>query len=51
MVAEFVVEEEEEEIIIPDEKDDTWMLVSTRTAPYYWLLHAITMVSILCTKI
>ena len=50
-VAEFVVEEEEEEIIIPDEKDDTWMLVSTRTAPYYWLLHTITMVSIVCTLI
>ena len=40
---EFVVEEEEE-MFIPDKEDDTWMLASTRTAPYYWLLHAITMV-------
>ena len=49
-VAEFVVEEEQEEMIVhPYEEDDTWMLASTRTAPYYWLLHAITMVSIVCT--
>ena len=49
-MAEFVVEEEQEEMIVhPYEEDDTWMLASTRTAPYYWLLHAITMVSIVCT--
>ena len=34
-VTEFVVEEEGE-IFIPEEKDDTWMLASTRTAPYFW---------------
>ena len=50
-MTEFVVEEEEVEMFIPDEEGDTWMLASTRTVPYYWLLHAITMVSILCTKI
>ena len=47
----FVVEEEEVEMFIPDEEDDTWMLASTRTVPYYWLLHTITMVSIVCTYI
>ena len=26
-------------MFIPEEEDDTWMLASTRTAPYYWLLH------------
>ena len=45
----FVVEKEEVEMFIPDEEDDTWMLASTRTAPYYWLLHTITMVSIVYT--
>ena len=39
--------EEEEKMFIPDKEDDTWMLASTRTAPYYyWLLHAIKLVSI-----
>ena len=47
-VTEFVVKEEEE-MFIPDKEVDTWMLVSTWTAPYYWLLHAITMVSIVRT--
>ena len=41
--------EEEEEMFIPDKEDNTWMLASTRTAPYYWLLHGITMVSIVRT--
>ena len=40
-VTEFVVEEERCSL-------DHWMLASTRTTPYYWLLHAIAMVSIVC---